>query len=214
MERQLRNGAWLDNDGYIHMAYRGMDVPIMHRDEIAILGDHNVANYLTAITAVWGYVGVDSIKKVAREFGGVEHRMEFVGKFNGVSYYNDSIATIPTAVIGAIKALKNVQTLIFGGLDRGIDYEAFIETLANGEIENLIGLPETGHDILGKVRLKNSSVNAVYAEDMEDAVINAFKYTKDNGVCLFSPAAASYNYYKNFEEKGRHFKELVVKYGQ
>ena len=103
--------------------------------------------------------------------------------------------------------------MIFGGLDRGIDYTEFIEFLINCEIKNLIGLPETGHDILDDVKLHNTSVNAIYAENMEDAVINAIKFTNENGVCLFSPAAASYNYYKNFEEKGRHFKELVVKYG-
>ena len=133
---------------------------------------------------------------------------------NGESYhyYNDSIATIPTAVIGAIKALGNVETLIFGGLDRGIDYREFIDFLINSDIKNLIGLPETGHDILDDVKLRNSLVNAIYAENMEDAVINAINETKENGVCLFSPAAASYNFYKNFEEKGRHFKELVVKY--
>ena len=178
-------------------------------------GEHNRQDIAYAVTVarIFG-VDDDSIRKAIKGFGGIEHRMEFVGKFKGAAFYNDSIATIPTAVIGAIKALKNVQTLIFGGLDRGIDYDAFIDVLSKGEIENLIGLPETGHDILDEVRLKNSFINTVYAEDMEDAVMNAFKYTKENGVCLFSPAAASYNYYKNFEEKGRHFKELVVKYGQ
>ena len=84
MERKLNNGAWLDDDGNLHMAYRNMDVPIINRSEIEIICDHNVAKYLTAIAAGWGYVGVDSIRKVAREFGGVEHRIEFVREVNGV----------------------------------------------------------------------------------------------------------------------------------
>ena len=71
MTEPLKNGAWLDSDGTIHMTYRGIDAPIMHRDDIAILGAHNVENYLAAIAAVWGFVGMDSIKKVAREFMGV-----------------------------------------------------------------------------------------------------------------------------------------------
>ena len=75
MNRRLNNGAWLDDDGVLHMAYRGIDVPVVDRKDIRILGDHNVENYLTAIAAVWGYVGVDNICKVAREFGGVEHRI-------------------------------------------------------------------------------------------------------------------------------------------
>ena len=177
-------------------------------------GEHNRQDiaYALAVARIFG-VDDDSVRNAIKNFNGIEHRMEFVGKFKNVSYYNDSIATIPTAVIGAIKALGNVETLIFGGLDRGIDYTEFIDFLVDCDIKNLIGLPETGHDILDDVKLHNTSVNAIYAENMEDAVINAIKCTGENGVCLFSPAAASYNYYKNFEEKGRHFKELVVKYG-
>ena len=175
-------------------------------------GEHNRQDiaYALNVARIFG-VDDDSVRNAIKGFNGIEHRMEFVGKFNGVSYYNDSIATIPTAVIGAIKALGNVETLIFGGLDRGIDYTDFIEFLVNSDIKNLIGLPETGHDILDDVKLHNTQVNAIYAESMEDAVINAIRETKEDGVCLFSPAAASYNFYKNFEEKGRHFKELVVK---
>lgn len=178
-------------------------------------GEHNRQDiaYALAVARIFG-VDDESVRNAIKGFKGIEHRMEFVGKFNGVTYYNDSIATIPTAVMGAIKALKNVETLIFGGLDRGIDYEEFTEFLINSEIKNLIGLPETGHDILDDVKLHNTLINTIYAENMEDAVINAIRETKENGVCLFSPAAASYNFYKNFEEKGRHFKELVVEYNK
>ena len=90
MERPLKNGAWLDTDGVIHMAYRGIDAPIMHRSEIAVLGDHNVENYLAAIAAVWGYVGVDTNKKVARELKGVEHRIQSVSEIHG-----DTSSTFP-----------------------------------------------------------------------------------------------------------------------
>ena len=178
-------------------------------------GEHNRQDiaYAVEVARIFS-VDDDSIRNAIKNFNGIEHRMEFVGKFRGVSYYNDSIATIPTAVMGAVKALKNVETLIFGGLDRGIDYKDFIKFLSDSDIKNLIGLPETGHDILDDVKLHNTSVTAVYAENMEDAVKKAIELTKEEGVCLFSPAAASYNYYKNFEEKGRHFKELVVKYAQ
>ncbi len=178
-------------------------------------GEHNRQDIAYALTAARIFqVDDESVRNAIKGFKGIEHRMEFVGKLGGVSYYNDSIATIPTAVMGAIKALKNVETLIFGGLDRGIDYKEFTDFLIKSDIKNLIGLPETGHDILDDVKLHNTSINAVYAENMEDAVINAIRVTNENGVCLFSPAAASYNFYKNFEEKGRHFKELVVKYSK
>jgi UDP-N-acetylmuramoylalanine--D-glutamate ligase len=178
-------------------------------------GEHNRQDiaYAVEVARIFS-VDDNSIREAIKNFKGIEHRMEFVGKFKEVSYYNDSIATIPTAVMGAIKALKSVDTLIFGGLDRGIDYKDFIEYLIESDIKNLIGLPETGHSILDEVKLRNENVKVIYARDMEDAVKNAVENTKENGICLFSPAAASYNFYKNFEEKGRHFKELVVKYAQ
>lgn len=173
-------------------------------------GEHNRLDIAFAVTAA-RLCGADddAIRRAIKEFSGIEHRMELVGTFDGVTYYNDSIATIPTAVEGAIKALGKVNTLIFGGLDRGIDYSEFIEFLKNSDIENLIGLPETGHKINGA--LKGSKKTLINAENMEDAVNNAARLTKKGKICLFSPAAASYNYYKNFEEKGRHFKSLVKK---
>ena len=195
-----------ENDSFVNELWKSTE---------HLKGEHNRQDiaYALAVARIFG-VSDECVKNAIKNFNGIEHRMEFVGKFNGVAFYNDSIATIPTAVMGAIKALKNVETLIFGGLDRGIDYKEFIEFLVDSDIKNLIGLPETGHDILDDVKLNNTAVNAIYAENMEDAVINAIKETNENGICLFSPAAASYNYYKNFEEKGRHFKELVVKYSK
>lgn len=171
-------------------------------------GEHNRLDIAFAVTAA-RLCGADddSIRRAVKNFSGIEHRMELVGTFGGVTYYNDSIATIPTSVEGAVKALGSVDTLIFGGLDRGIDYSEFVEFLKNSDIENLIGLPETGHKINGE--LKGAKKTLVNAADMADAVKNAARLTKKGKICLFSPAAASYNYYKNFEEKGRHFKALV-----
>lgn len=173
-------------------------------------GEHNRQDiaYALAAARVFG-VSDDAVRQAIKGFGGIEHRMEFVGVVDGVSYYNDSIATIPTAVMGAIKALGNVDTLLFGGLDRGIDYDAFVEFLNASQINNLIGLPETGHHIIERLKNMGCSKNMVCAKDMQDAVENCNRLTQSGKACLFSPAAASYNFYKNFEEKGKHFKELV-----
>ena len=103
MKRAVKNGAWLGSDGYLNLSYRGLSVPLLHRDDITILGDHNVENYLAAISAVWGYVGADSIRRVAQEFKGVEHRIEFVREIDGVKYYNDSIASSPTRTIAGLR---------------------------------------------------------------------------------------------------------------
>lgn len=175
-----------------------------------LLGEHSRQNLGYAVTAarIFG-VGDDAIKKAVKGFSGIEHRLEYVGKYKGIEFYNDSIATIPTAVINAVKSLKNVDTLIFGGLDRGIDYSSLIDFLEKGQIPVLIGLPETGHKLIDLLK-KGSCTSRLYkADDMEAAVAFAYKNTRRGKICLFSPAAASYNKYKNFEEKGNHFKQCV-----
>ena len=173
-------------------------------------GEHNRQDiaYALAAARVFG-VSDDAARLAISGFGGIEHRMEYVGVINDVTYYNDSIATIPTAVMGAVKAIGNVDTHIFGGLDRGIDYTDFIAFLKDNNVKNLIGLPETGHIIIDELKKQGCTKNMICAKDMADAVDNADKLTEKGKSCLFSPAAASYNYYKNFEEKGKHFKKLV-----
>lgn len=173
-------------------------------------GEHNRQDiaYALAAARVFG-VSDDAARLAISGFGGIEHRMEYVGVINDVTYYNDSIATIPTAVMGAVKAIGNVDTHIFGGLDRGIDYTDFIAFLKDNNVKNLIGLPETGHIIIDELKKQGCTKNMICAKDMADAVDNADKFTEKGKSCLFSPAAASYNYYKNFEEKGKHFKKLV-----
>ena len=173
-------------------------------------GEHNRQDiaYALAAARVFG-VSDDAARQAIKGFGGIEHRMEYVGEINGVKYYNDSIATIPTAVMGAVKALGNVDTLLFGGLDRGIDYKDFIDFLDKSSVNNLVGLPETGHSIIAELKRAGCNKNMFCAKDMADAVSVCSKYTAKGKACLFSPAAASYNFYKNFEEKGKHYKKLV-----
>ncbi|MBE6795650.1 MAG: UDP-N-acetylmuramoyl-L-alanine--D-glutamate ligase [Ruminococcaceae bacterium] len=173
-------------------------------------GEHNRQDIAYALTVarIFG-VGDDAVREAIKNFGGIEHRMEYVGVVEDIIWYNDSIATIPTAVMGAVKALGNVDTLLFGGLDRGIDYSDFIEYLARCDIRNLVGLPETGHNIIKALKEKGADKSFFCARDMEDAVKKCAEITQKGKSCLFSPAAASYNYYKNFEEKGRHYKAVI-----
>ena len=144
-----------------------------------------------------------------KEFKTLEHRMEFVAKINEVSYYNDSIATIPASTINAVNALGNVNTILVGGNDRGVDLTELIEYLRNhNTIENIICLPKTGEYI--QEGLKGSNKNVEFFENLKDAVEFAKKVTKENSICLLSPAASSYGYFKNFEERGKLFKEYVL----
>ncbi len=174
-------------------------------------GEHNRQDIAYALAAARVFsVSDDAVRQAIKNFGGIEHRMEYVGVIDGVTYYNDSIATIPTAVIGAVKAIGNVDTLLFGGLDRGIDYKDFIDFLFSSNIGNLVGLPETGHAIIDELEKRGCTKNMLVANDMAHAVSLCAEYTSKGKSCLFSPAAASYNFYKNFEEKGKHFKTILA----
>jgi len=213
MERQLHNGAWLDDNGYLHMAYRGIDVPVMHKSEITVLGDHNVANYLTAIAAVWGYVGVDTIKKVAHEFAGVEHRIEFVREVNGVKYYNDSIASSPTRTIAGLKAFDQKVHLIAGGYDKHIPFEPMVPYILE-KVEKLYLCGNTA-DKIEKAVAEDSNYNGnpqiIKVKDIKEAVQKAAEDTTAGDVVTLSPACASFDAFPNFMARGNYFKELVNK---
>ena len=171
-------------------------------------GNHNL-NDIMFVLAVSNILKLDLNKtiKTINEFNPLEHRLEYVGNFEGVDYYNDSIATIPEATIESVKALENVNTLIVGGNDRGVNQENLIEFLKESKIENIICLPKTGEYIFDG--LEGSSKKTVKVENMEEAVSVVKRVTKKNTICLLSPAASSYGYFKNFKERGNMFKELV-----
>ena len=176
--------------------------------ERKLLGDHNLKNIMFVLTiAHLLNLDLDKAKETIKEFNGLKYRMEYIGKYNNIHYYNDTIATIPDATINAVKAIKNVDTLIFGGMDRKIDYSEFIEFLKNSEISNLICMPTTGTNI-GKL-LEETSKNILYASTLEEAYELSKKYTNEGMSCLLSPAAASYEFFKNFEEKGARFESIV-----
>lgn len=171
-------------------------------------GNHNL-NDIMFVLAVSNILKLDINKaiKTINEFNPLEHRLEYVGNFEGIDYYNDSIATIPEATIESVKALENVNTLIVGGNDRGVNQQNLIEFLRKSKVENIICLPKTGEYIFDG--LKGSNKKTVKVENMEEAVSVAKRVTKKNTICLLSPAASSYGYFKNFKERGNLFKELV-----
>jgi UDP-N-acetylmuramoylalanine--D-glutamate ligase len=177
-------------------------------------GKHNQYNIRVALE-VCKRLGCDERQAISavESFSGLPHRLEFVGVVNGAEYVNDSISTIPRAAVLALETYPGTDTLIVGGMDRGICYAElidFIDKSKNCGIMNMIALPESGHNIAD--RIKNSEINIYRAKNMEEAVQYAVKVTRCR--CILSPAAASYNVYKNFEERGNHFKEFLSKYMQ
>ena len=169
-------------------------------------------NNIMFVIAVSEILNLDISKTIntINTFEPLEHRMEFVGTFDGVEYYNNSIATIPEATIDAVETLEKVDTLIVGGNDRGVNQEGLIEFLIKSNVKNIICLPKTGEYIFEKI-VNSKNHNVIRIKTMEEAVGYAKEVTAKGKICLLSPAASSYGYFKNFGERGRIFKELVRK---
>lgn len=175
-----------------------------------LLGKHSHQDiYFAAKVAEILGIEKSAVKKGVENFKGIPHRLEPVGEYRGIKFFNDSIATIPHAVECGVEAIGDVDTLIFGGLDRGIDYEEFKKYLTSCPVKNLIGMPDTGHSIIAALEKSGCDKKMYKAADMEQAVKAAYDMTEKGKSCLLSPAASSYNVYKNFEYKGNHFKQTV-----
>ncbi|RRD94428.1 UDP-N-acetylmuramoyl-L-alanine--D-glutamate ligase [Clostridiales bacterium COT073_COT-073] len=178
-----------------------------------LLGNHNLGNALVTFLVVQELFGlteqrIATIFQVISEFPGLEHRLEYVGQFIGIRFYNDSISTIPAAAMQAIQSIDGLQTLIIGGYDRGIHYQQLIQDL-NGRPElRLICLPDTGHKLFAGLTHQHKYL----AGDMAEAVKLAYAITEPGKACALSPAAASYTFYRNFEERGHDFKAKVKAY--
>jgi UDP-N-acetylmuramoylalanine--D-glutamate ligase len=174
-------------------------------------GEHNQINIsIAAASASLMNIPAEVISSGISSFNPLEHRIEFVGTFNNKRFYNDSISTIPEAAIAAIKTLEKVDTLILGGFDRGIDYSGLIKFLKDHEGTKLVFTGPAGKRIMEEyIEEGGSDKIALYVGDFRQAVYNAIILTPDNGTCLLSPAAASYDCFKDFEERGKCFKTIV-----
>lgn len=173
-----------------------------------LCGKHNLYNIAVSLAAaVKAGCDLQKCLETLAEFKGLEHRLERVAVINGIEYINDSISTVPEAAIAAVNAFDGADCLILGGMDRGISYDVLGEFLNTGVVENVILLPDSGKRI-GKL-ITNSNVNVIQAENMEKAVALSAKLAKCR--VILSPASASYGFYRNFEERGRHFKDLVLR---
>ena len=209
---ELFNGAYLDGTRIVYSDY-GKKTEIMDISDIKIPGMHNVENYLAAISAVWGLVSVDTIKSVAQSFGGVAHRAEFVRELDGVKYYNDSIASSPTrTALGTLSLYKEKIIIIAGGYDKHIPYEP-LGPVINDKVKVLVLLGDTALKIEEAVKKADNydenAIKIIKVTNMEEAVAEAKKQAVKGDIVSLSPASASFGLYKNFEERGNHFKSIV-----
>lgn len=210
-EQSQQPGGFI-RDGWICFSDGLKITPVwkIHQDRF-LRGEHNLKNILAAVNvAMICDIEPEVIGEGIATFKGLEHRLEYVGEFGNIHFYNDSIATIPEACIEAVKAIPNVDTLVAGGFDRGIDYSGLADFLSRSEVRNLIMVGAAGKRIGEHLAKKNpKGKKFFYINRFDDFRDIAFRETQKGYACLLSPAAASYDEFKNFEERGKRFRELV-----
>lgn len=183
-------------------------------DDILLPGLHNLENYLAAICATVGYSNAEAIYNVATSFKGVEHRIEFVREVDGIKFYNDSIGTSPTRTIASIRSFNQKIILIAGGYDKHIPYDEMGEIIAE-RVKLLILVGQTAPRIAEALKKeiersgRGKDIPVVMCNTFEETVDVAYNRSSRGDIVLLSPASASFDLFKNFEERGNYFKELV-----
>ena len=187
-------------------------------------GNHNLSNIEVArqVTALFG-ITTSQFYAALDTFHGLPHRLELIGTYRDITFYNDSISTIPEAAIAAVEALQQVDTLILGGFDRDIDYTALADYLADPthagcRVSNLVFVGHAGARMLQEWTDRPDEPiqgrNTLVADDYDTIVRWTYQHTQPGRICLLSPAAASYDAFRNFEHRGDSFKALVKQYAQ
>lgn len=212
LEKPVNTGAYLDDNDNIVYAEDGTVTQIMPASDIRLPGRHNIANYCTAIAAVWGLVQPEQIREVARTFGGVEHRIEFVREADGVKYYNDSIATSPSRVISGVRAFNQKIIAIQGGSDKGNDLSVMVpDLLTHVKILILNGATadKIEQAVLAAPDYDPDQLQIIKVKDLAQAVEAARKAAQPGDIVSLCPACPAFDQFKTFEYRGREFKRLV-----
>ncbi|MBQ9979525.1 MAG: UDP-N-acetylmuramoyl-L-alanine--D-glutamate ligase [Oscillospiraceae bacterium] len=196
-------GVWY-KDGVI---YRG-DEKVVETLKIKIPGFHNVYNFMTAYCAVCDYVTAEQAAEVAESFGGVEHRLEFVREKDGVRFVNDSIASSPTRTAAALSCYGKELVLIAGGKDKGVPFDSLAPIIAE-KVNLLVLTGFAAENIKNAVKDWPGCPEIIMEPDFKTAVIAAAKGAKSGETVLLSPACTSFDHFKNFDQRGKYFKEIV-----
>lgn len=186
--------------------------------KISLLGHHNILNALAAVTVarIFG-VTDEQVEKAIIGFKSLPHRLEKVGTFAGLTFYDDAISTTPESTIAGIDALGKIGTIFLGGTDRGYDFQILAETLFKKEIGNVVLFPDSGTRVLESLKHfakknKKQMPKTMVTKDMREAVRFAYENTPKGEICLLSTASPSYSLWKNFEEKGALFQRFVKEF--
>ena len=211
----VADGAFLRGDAIV-LRHDGREEEVMRVSDIRLPGLHNVENYLAAVTALDGIVPYDVMRKSARSFAGVEHRIEYVRTLHGAKWYNDSIATSPTRTIAGLHAFDEKVILLAGGYDKHISFAPLAPEVVK-HVKLLILCGATADAIEKTVREcpdYHGSPEIVRCESLEDCVKTAYKRAVRGDIVTLSPACAAFDQFANFMERGKAFKKLVMGLGE
>lgn len=207
-KNKVERGAYL-KDGAIYLKDKE-EIKVIDVDELSVIGSHNYENIMVALLSTYLFgIKIQDIIKGLRSFKAIEHRLEYVDTIRKVKIYNDSKGTNVDSSIKAIESFTEPLIIIAGGYDKHIDYTDYVKSFKkNGKLMVIMGQTK---DKLKKL-CQDYQVAYKEAEDMEDAIRICFENAKEGDVILLSPASASWGMYKNFELRGKDFKEKVRKY--
>lgn len=208
---KLEDGIILD-DNLIKECKDKLRKHIVNTDELILRGRHMYENVCTALAATSSLVDMEKAVKVVKSFKGVEHRLEFVRELNGVKWYNDSIGSSPTRTIAGLNSFDERITLIAGGYDKNLDYKPLAKPILE-KVDNLVLIGQTAGKIFESVKeeaeRQGKDIKIYMCDEFENAILVAKRVTKVGDIVLLSPASASFDMFKNFEDRGNKFKELV-----
>lgn len=211
-QQELAGSSVFFRDNAIWLCEGEEQQKILERQDILLPGDHNIENYMAAIAAVKDLVSPEIIQEFAKQFGGVEHRIELVRELDGVRYYNDSIASSPTRTIAGLKCFPEKVILIAGGYDKHIPFDV-LGAVALEHVKYLILTGDTAPKLRATIEstagYQEEQLPIVEVDDFSDAVTAARQYAQRGDVVLLSPACASFDHFKNFVERGNTFKRIV-----
>ena len=211
-QKPVENGIYLGRDGVIYASEGGTSTPILAAEELRLPGVHNIENTMAAFAAVHGLVSLDVMKKTAMEFSGVAHRLETVKVHRGVCYINDSIATSPSRTISGLSCFRDKLILIAGGKDKGADFSPLGDSICE-HVKSLHLTGPTSEKILSAVEnsalYDTSALKIECHSDFRQAVLAAAGEAGAGDTVLLSPASTSFDRFRNFEERGDTFRNIV-----
>ena len=205
--RQLLEQGAMVRSGVLTMRVDNQELEVVPVASLSLFGEHNVSNALAALLAAWVLdVPIASIRATLKNFKGVEHRLEFIRELDGITYINDSKATNVDAVWYALRSFKQPVVALMGGRDKGNDYRRLHDPVRT-HVRAIVAIGESANKV---VEAFSGIVPVVKASTMEGAVSSARKLAVSGDVVLLSPACASFDWFENFEHRGRVFRETVI----